>query len=240
VNGSTELLSRGRQLGKVLVESNPILYPVNLIETIEGSISLVRGTFKGKKSIHDELRIVSSSRQEKQQKQQQQQQPLSGRREKLKVLADDLLQQVFVNIYSNSAKYTEGRDVEILTEVAATTTAPEPDDAVAAAGEGERREEGETEVGGRGRPFLRVSISDKGRGIPDGEKANVFSRYLKSAKGTGLGMSIVHALVVERYKGRIKVSNRVPGDFTRGTRIDLWLPRAVSDEAEEEAKDEEK
>ena len=73
---------------------------------------------------------------------------------------------------------------------------------------------------------MKISIADRGRGIPDERKNAVFSRYLTSEKGTGLGMSIVYALVVERYGGTIQIKNRVPEDYTQGTRIDIFLKNA--------------
>jgi signal transduction histidine kinase len=75
-------------------------------------------------------------------------------------------------------------------------------------------------------PLLEISISDDGPGIPDEVKPTLFARYLESAKGSGLGMSIVHALVVERFKGEVEILNRVPGDYTRGTTVKIWLPKS--------------
>jgi len=36
-------------------------------------------------------------------------------------------------------------------------------------------------------------------------------------------MSIVHALVVDRYRGKIGVKNAVPDDYTKGMTIEIWL-----------------
>jgi signal transduction histidine kinase len=38
----------------------------------------------------------------------------------------------------------------------------------------------------------------------------------------------VHALVIERYKGKIMLRNRVSGDYRQGTTIEIWLPMAAS------------
>jgi signal transduction histidine kinase len=57
-------------------------------------------------------------------------------------------------------------------------------------------------------------------------KEKVFNRYLMTSKGHGLGLSIVRALIVERYSGRINIKNRIKGDYTKGTEIELWLRKA--------------
>lgn len=69
------------------------------------------------------------------------------------------------------------------------------------------------------------ALWDRGRGIPDGLKEGAFKRYLETAKGSGLGLSIVYALVTDRYGGRVALKNRVKGDFTKGTTAEIWLPR---------------
>ena len=72
----------------------------------------------------------------------------------------------------------------------------------------------------------KLSVSDKGRGIPDNQKNALFRRYLETATGSGLGLSIVHALVTERYGGTVALKDRVEGDFTKGTTAEILLPRA--------------
>jgi signal transduction histidine kinase len=49
---------------------------------------------------------------------------------------------------------------------------------------------------------------------------------LKTAKGSGLGMSIVHALVVDRYRGKIEVKNTVSDDYRKGTMVEILLKKA--------------
>ena len=111
----------------------------------------------------------------------------------ISVLADEFLIDVFENLYTNATRYTDSQLVSIQTIVEA-----------------------------RGNK-VKISIIDQGRGIPNERKNAVFSRYLRSEKGTGLGMSIVYALVVERYCGTIQIKNRVPEDYAQGTRIDIFL-----------------
>ena len=128
------------------------------------------------------------------------------------VLADDLLDEVFRNILSNAVQYTDGVDVPIAIEL----TEEEADLAAAAEGAG-----GET----RRTKCWKVAITDHGRGIDDKVKPRVFTRYQKSESGSGIGLSIVHALVVARYGGMVRVLDRVAGDPSKGTRVEVLLPR---------------
>ena len=63
---------------------------------------------------------------------------------------------------------------------------------------------------------VRLNVLDEGKGIPDSEKENVFTKFYRignentrSKKGTGLGLFIVRYLV-EKHNGRIVVQNNSP------------------------------
>ncbi|WP_333187361.1 PAS domain S-box protein [Microcoleus sp. B3-D7] len=54
---------------------------------------------------------------------------------------------------------------------------------------------------------VRVEISDNGTGIPEGIVDRIFNPFFTTkavGKGTGLGMSIAHSIVVEKHKGKIE------------------------------------
>ena len=70
-----------------------------------------------------------------------------------------------------------------------------------------------------------VTVSDYGKGIPDSMKKELFNRFYSKAKGSGLGLSIVRTLV-ERYKGKIWVGDRVYEDYTQGTAFGMIFPAA--------------
>jgi signal transduction histidine kinase len=182
IDGATALLDRARSLGKILSEQNPRLYPVDLLESVERSLGLIRRAHPEKEiSFHLEPRDS----------------PNFG----LKVVADELLDEVFANLFANCVKYTNSREVFI--EVVIEGAVPDSQN------------------------FVKISISDMGMGIPDALKEGIFTRYVRNARGTGLGMSIVHALVVERYGGKIRVTNRVQDDYSKGTKVEIWLPRSA-------------
>lgn len=114
------------------------------------------------------------------------------------VLADDLLGQVFVNIIGNSVKFG-GPDVAIAIAVA--------------------------DGGGE----IRVSIADDGPGIPDDRKEKVFERFFRndpSKPGRGMGLFIATVLV-RRYGGEIKATDRVPGRPEEGAAFCFTLKKAA-------------
>jgi two-component system, OmpR family, sensor histidine kinase VicK len=177
VDSSTALLESARKLGKVLSNQNTRLFPKDLKESIENSVALIAKANPGKKIQHAASFKFTSTNYV------------------FLTLADELVDDIFANLYSNSVKYTEGDTIEIETII------------------------------NRSDNYWNVSILDKGRGIPDERKANLFNRYSANSKGGGLGLSIVHELV-SRYAGKIQVENRIEGDYTKGTAFHVHLPSA--------------
>ncbi|MFS8115209.1 HAMP domain-containing sensor histidine kinase [Rhizobium jaguaris] len=71
---------------------------------------------------------------------------------------------------------------------------------------------------------VELSVSDTGRGIPDGQLASVFEPFFTTKPtGTGLGLSIARA-IVETYGGKISAGNRPQG----GAIFRIALPLAQS------------
>jgi signal transduction histidine kinase len=176
INGSSLLLKRASRLGNVLSQQNAKLFPVDAGVVIKKSLDLIRRATTERKTIEiSNLPLEASAF----------------------VMADDLLDEVFTNIFSNCVKYTEASSVRI-----------------------------EISVLDGDRPgFWKISIADHGRGVPDEVKSNIFTRFQKSAKGSGLGLSIVHSLVVDRYHGEVTLRNRVDGDYTQGILVEIFLPK---------------
>lgn len=83
--------------------------------------------------------------------------------------------------------------------------------------------------------YVRISVSDQGRGIPAEVKEKVFDRFEShslgsSHRGVGLGLSIVRS-IVELHGGRVELDS-APG---RGTRVTALFPSQdvpLSDAAE--------
>lgn len=115
----------------------------------------------------------------------------------LTVMADALLPEVFTNLIGNAIKFS-GQAVEVTIRV----------------------EEHGDEV--------LVSVEDTGPGVPDEMKEAVFMRFGHSRNrksGQGLGLYITRMLI-ERYGGRIRVDDRVPGRPECGAAFRFTLKRA--------------
>jgi two-component system sensor histidine kinase VicK len=203
VDRTNELLERAKKLGKIVSEVHPALYPIELGHTIENAMSLVKDGFPEKRII--DKREVSIDDDEEE----------DGHNGAL-VLADELLSDVFLNLYSNSIRYTDGGVVPI-------TTSMEKIKRPISSSSSSSSQEIDLQ-----QSYWKIIVTDEGRGIPDDMKDRLFLRYLESAKGTGLGLSIVHALVVDRYHGSVHVYDRIPGDYTKGTRVEILLPSEES------------
>ncbi len=119
--------------------------------------------------------------------------------DKYKVLADDLLADLFFNLLHNSVKFDHHEKVEVEAKVHSDTN----------------------------KRFLRVEISDHGPGIPDDLKKRIFARYtqrvFEKAQGSGIGLTLVQR-IVDRYGGEIWVEDRVKGNYTKGAKFIFLLP----------------
>lgn len=116
----------------------------------------------------------------------------------IEVLADGLLPTVFINLIGNAVKFG-GPDVKIAVRVE------------------ERGEE------------ILVSVEDTGPGVPDEVKVKLFHRFERGmgrGNGEGLGLFIVRTLV-ERYGGKVRVEDRVPGRPGEGAAFRFTLKPAA-------------
>jgi len=79
------------------------------------------------------------------------------------------------------------------------------------------------------KPWVRISISDSGVGVPLHEKEKIFEPfYTTKDGGTGLGLSIVHK-IIENHKGMITVESEVG----RGSTFAIFLPTTGDEETTE-------
>ena len=124
--------------------------------------------------------------------------------ESCSVVANKLVEELFVNLLSNSVKYDPHDEVEIDLSCEMVV------------------EDGNT--------YQKVTIADRGNGIPDDKKPLLFQKYMRlkqdhKVAGTGLGLSICRALT-DKFGGRIWVEDRVPGKSELGARFCVMLPAA--------------
>jgi two-component system sensor histidine kinase PilS (NtrC family) len=64
-------------------------------------------------------------------------------------------------------------------------------------------------IQGKGKEWVKVTITDSGTGIPPHEKEKIFEPFFTTKDGgTGLGLSIVHK-IIESHNGVIKVESEV-------------------------------
>lgn len=115
------------------------------------------------------------------------------------VKANQLLKDVFANLVDNSIKHSKGP-----LNLYISTSAIFSD----------------------GKKLCRIAIEDNGPGIPDARKAGIldFSSAIRQrAVGKGLGLYLVKTLV-DDFNGKIMVEDRIPGDYTKGSRFIILLP----------------
>jgi len=65
----------------------------------------------------------------------------------------------------------------------------------------------------RDREFVKVSIIDNGPGIPEDVRSHIFEPFFTTkemGKGTGMGLEMVHRIVVDQHNGSVKVTSE-PG-----------------------------
>ena len=123
--------------------------------------------------------------------------------EKLLILGNELLGDIFENILINAVKYNENLTVDIVIKISQDT-----------------REENE---------FIKMEFIDNGIGIADKKKKMIFkknNREYKGSKGMGLGLSLVKK-IVESYVGYIWVENKEPMDYSKGSNFIVLLPKAI-------------
>jgi PAS domain S-box-containing protein len=117
------------------------------------------------------------------------------------VRANPLLKEVFTNMIGNSVKHSQGA---VMVWITVDSTIE------------------------KGKKFYEVTVADNGPGIHDEKKLNLFRRFKGAgakAGGHGLGLYLVRT-IVEDFGGRVRVEDRVPGDYSKGAKFVVLLPAA--------------
>jgi signal transduction histidine kinase len=180
IDGSTTLVDKANKLGMILSRGERTVRPLNLIDSIDRSLLVVKAGYPTK--MIKETRKISS---------------LEGSPpNEIVVMADDFIDEIFVNLFTNAVKFTPRPNVSLDISIE------------------------ETKASNESNAFWQVTIADSGRGIPTRDINSIFQRYSESYKGSGLGLSIVQALV-ESYGGEVSARNRTDG--TTGAVFDVKL-----------------
>jgi len=111
------------------------------------------------------------------------------------ILANDLLHDVFLNLIRNAIEYSGTRKVDVVISA----------------------------IHKNNKDHWEVRVIDYGPGILYEKRALLFERYMKGAKGSGLGLSVVKALT-ELFHGTVRIEDRVIGDYSQGSAFVLLFP----------------
>lgn len=82
-------------------------------------------------------------------------------------------------------------------------------------------------------PYIKLTVSDTGHGMDSVTKDEIFKRFFTTKKpdeGTGMGLSIIHEIILE-HKGVVTVNS----EPDKGTSFDIYLPKTEICEMEEES-----
>jgi signal transduction histidine kinase len=84
-----------------------------------------------------------------------------------------------------------------------------------------------------GRDALRLTVSDSGAGIPQGDRERVLNRFVRlersrSKPGSGLGLSLV-AAVAQLHDAKLNLSDNMPGQPMPGLRVAVIFPAMEED-----------
>jgi signal transduction histidine kinase len=122
----------------------------------------------------------------------------------IKVRGGSVTEDIIAEIIDNAIKHTKKDFVEVEVDVYAS--------------KGDSQEDNWT-----------IEVRDHGPGIPDQTKKalDVASPDPKRRFTRGIASSLsVIPLIAEQLGGRIRIEDRVPGDYTQGTKVIITLPRA--------------
>jgi len=118
----------------------------------------------------------------------------------LSVLANDFLDEVFDNILINAVRHNENPIIEITIKISKEIL--------------------------NQLNYIKIEFIDNGIGIEDSRKESIFLRGTTKDTykgGLGLGLSLV-SKIIESYKGRIWMEDRIEGDYSQGSNFVILIP----------------
>ena len=118
---------------------------------------------------------------------------------KLYVIANKFLEDVFKNILTNAIVHNDSEVKEIIINLS--------------------REVKERE-------YAKIEFIDNGRGIGDERKEMIFSiEKMHESKSFRMGIGLyLTKLIINSYKGKIWIENRITGDHSKGSKFLILLP----------------
>jgi PAS domain S-box-containing protein len=181
IRQTAELIENVKKLTKIGVLNSEDFVPIDLSLVLRKTVSGLENSFPGK-ALSVKMNVPESSF----------------------VLANKLVEELFVNLLTNSVKYDPHEEVEMELDC--------------------------EKVLEDNRAFWKICICDHGIGIADDKKPILFQKYVRlkpdpKTQGTGLGLSICRALA-DKFGGRIWVEDRVPGRSELGAKFCVVLPAA--------------
>ncbi len=178
INRGTELVANVRKLSQLEAEE-VFIDEIDVFEVLNRSIEFLKNLFQDKKI---QIKWDISS-------------------EKVLILGNNLLQDVFENILINSVRYNNNDIAEIIIKA--------------------------SQVEQNGISYWKLEFIDNGIGIENERKESVLSRAdldSKTTYGMGLGLSLVKK-IIENYGGKVWIEDKVEGDYSKGTNVILLMQK---------------
>jgi PAS domain S-box-containing protein len=116
--------------------------------------------------------------------------------------ANEFLIDVFDNLLINAVNYNENLKKEVLIKISRKSK--------------------------KNVKYIKFEFIDNGIGISNKRKEIIFQEKFskeKGSKGMGFGLTLVNK-IIESYKGKIWVEDRVEGDYTQGSNFVILIPEA--------------
>lgn len=181
LNRGKKLINNVRKLSQLEEHEMP-LEPVEVLKTLRNAIQFTHNSYPRK---NVDIKIVPEDR-------------------NLYVMANELLVDIFENLFMNSINYNKNEIIQITIHL---STMEE-----------------------KYNRYIKLEFKDNGIGLEDSQKEKIFQgmQYQsKLSKGMGIGLSLV-AKLINLCGGRISVEDRIKGDYTQGSNFILIIPKTTS------------
>ncbi|MFX1390027.1 MAG: sensor histidine kinase [Promethearchaeota archaeon] len=183
INRGKKLVRNFRNLTE-LEEYEMPLEPIDLLENLENAVRFVQANFP-KRNIDIKINTTANE---------------------IKVSANDLLLDVFENIFLNSIIYNKNLLVQIevlISEIIESSIV-----------------------------YIKLEFKDNGIGIDDVKKYEILQegyRNSKNSRSMGIGLSFV-AKFIDLCEGRIWIEDRIKGDSSKGSNFIILIPKAAQND----------